>query len=81
MVQEGTSNLNFTLKGLFGQKALKTQQMIQIQLKRRGLSLTQMDQGQTYKPKRNPKQLLNESIGFNWDDSAHSAHNTAKVCD
>ena len=40
-----------------------------------------MDQGQTYNPKCYPKWLPNETLGFNWDGSAHSAHNTANVCD
>ena len=52
MVQEGTPNLNATLKGypkkfwgLFGKVAHKTQQMIPFHSKRGGLSLTLMDQG------------------------------------
>ena len=43
-----------------------------------------MDQGQTYNPKCNLKQLPNETIGFSWDGSTHSTHsthNTTKFCD
>ena len=57
------------------------QQMIQFHPKRGGLSLTLMDQGQTYNPKCNLKQLPNKTLGFSWDDSVHSTHNTAKFCD
>ena len=66
--------------GLFGQKAHKTQQITLFLPKRGGLSLTLIDQGQTYNPKCNPKQLPNETLGFSWDGSAHSAYNTAKFC-
>ena len=58
MVQEGTHNLNVTLKGypkkfwgLFGQKALKTQQIMLFHPKRGGLFLTLTSQAQTYNPK------------------------------
>ena len=88
MVQEGTPNLNLTLKGypkkfwgLFGLKAHKTYQMILSKPKRGGLSLTLTDQGQTYNPKCNPKRLPNETLGFSWDGSTHSAHNTDNFCD
>ena len=57
MVQEGTHNLNVTLKGcpkklwsMFGQKAHKTKQIRLFHPKRGGLSLTLTDQGQTYNP-------------------------------
>ena len=40
-----------------------------------------MDQGQTYNPKCNPKGLPNETLGFCWDGSAHSAHNTVRCSD
>ena len=46
-----------------------------------GLSLTLMDQRQTYYPKCNPKQLSNETQWFNCDGSMHSTHNTANICD
>ena len=36
---------------------------------------------ETYNHKCNPKQLPNETLGFNWDGSTHSTHNTAKFCD
>ena len=62
MVHEGTANLNVTQKGypkkfwgLFGQKPHKTHQVIPFHPKRGGLSLTLMDQGQTYNPKCHPK--------------------------
>ena len=55
IVQEGTPNLNVTLRGnpkkfwgLFGQKAHKTHQVIPFHSKRGDLSLTLMVQGQTY---------------------------------
>ena len=88
MVQEGTPNLHVTLKGypnkfsgLLDKVANKTQQMIQFHPKRGGLSLTLMLQGQTYNPNCNPKQFLNETLGFGWDGCAHSADNTMKVSD
>ena len=40
-----------------------------------------MDQGQTYNPKCSPERLTNENLGFGWDGSTHSTHNTAKLCD
>ena len=83
-----TPNLNVTQKasptkfwGLFGQKAHKTQQITQFHPKRGGLSLTLMDQGLTYNPKCNPKWLPNKTLGFKWDGSGNSTHNTAKLCD
>ena len=86
MVQEGTLNLNVTLKGypknfwgLLDKVAHRTQQITQFHSKRRGLSLT--EQGQTYSPKCNPKQLPNETLAFGWDGSAHSTHNTMKFSD
>ena len=66
---------------MFGQKAHKTQQITQFYPKRGGLSLTLTDQGLTYNPKCNPKQLPNETLRFNWDGSTHSTHNTAKFWD
>ena len=64
MVQEGTHNLNVTLKGypknfygLFIQKAHKTQQITLFHPKRGCLSLTLMSHGQTYNPKCKPKHL------------------------
>ena len=88
MVQEGATNLNVALKGypkkfcgLFGQKAHKTHQMILFHPRRGGLSLILMDQGQTYNPKCNPKQLPNKTLGLNWDGRTRSTHITAKLCD
>ena len=59
MVQEGTLNLNVTLKGypknfwgLLDKVAHRAQQITQFHPKRRGLSLT--EQGQTYSPKCKP---------------------------
>ena len=49
--------------------------------KRGGLSLTLTNQGQTYSPECNPNWLHNETLVFVWGGSAHSTHNTAKVCD
>ena len=87
MVQEGTHNLNVTLKGypkkfwgLFGQKAHKTQQ-ITLTPKRRGLSLTLMIHRQTYNPKCKPKRLTNKTLRFSWDGSMYSAHNKATFSD
>ena len=84
MIQEGTHNLNVTLKGyqkkfwgLFGQKAHKTQQITLFHPQRGGLSLTLTSQGQTYNPKCKPKWLPNKAlVGFSWDGSTHSTHNT-----
>ena len=59
----------------------QTQQITQFYPKRGGLCLTLIDQGQTYSPKCNHNQLNNEILGFNWDGSAHSTHNTANFCD
>ena len=71
MVQQGTYNLNITLKGypkkfwvLFGQKAHKTQQITLFQPQKGGLSLTLTSYGQTYNPKCNPKWLTNETLGL-----------------
>ena len=84
MVQKVTSNSNVTLKGypkkfwgLVGQKAHKKHQMILFHPKRGGSSLSLMDQGQTYNPKCNPKQLPNQTLAFNCD----STHNTANFYD
>ena len=44
------------------------------------LSLTLMDQGRTYIPISDTKRLPNDTLGFNWGGSAHSAHNTAAFC-
>ena len=81
MVQEGTHNLNVTLKGypkkfwgLFGQKAHKTQQITLFQPPKGGLSLTLMSKGQMYNAKYRPKQLPNETLRF-------STCNTAKFSD
>ena len=46
-----------------------------------GLSLTLTSHRQTYNPKCKPKQLPNETMGFSWDGSVHSMHNTAKFSD
>ena len=88
MVQEGTHNLNVTLKGypkklcgLFGQKAHKTQRITIFHPQRACLSKTLTNQGQTYNPKCKPKWLPNETQRFSWDGSTHSTHNTAKVSD
>ena len=88
MVKEGTHNPNETLKrypkkfwGLFGQKAHKTQQITLFQPQKGGLSLTLMIHRQTYNPECKPKQLPNETMGFSWDGSVHSMHNTAKFSD
>ena len=88
MVQDGTHILNVTLKrypkkfwGLFGQKDHKTQQITLFHSQKGGLSLTLTSQGQTYNPKCKAKQLRNGTLGFIWDGSAHSAHNTANFSD
>ena len=88
MVQEGTHNLNVTLKGypkkfwgLFGHKAHKTQPITLFQPQKGCLSLTLMNHRQTYNPKCKLKCLPNENVGFSWDGSLHSAHNTAKLSD
>ena len=86
MLQKATPKLNVTLKarnfcGLLGQKAHKTQQNTLFHPKRGGLSLTLMDQGQTYNPICSPKWLPNTTLGLNWDGSARRAHNTANFCD
>ena len=88
MVEEGTHNLNVTLKGypkkkgvLFGQKAPKTQQITLFQPPKEGLSLTLTSQGQTYNPKCKPKRIPNDTLGFSCDGSAHNTHNTEKVSD
>ena len=61
MLQEGTPNLNVTLKGypkkfwgLYGQKAHKTQQITLFHPQKEGLFLTLMDQGHTYNPHVTP---------------------------
>ena len=81
-------NLNVALKGypkkswgLFGQKAHKTHQMILLNPKRGGLSLTLTDQAQIYYPKCNSKPLSNKSLGINWDGTTQSTHQTANFCD
>ena len=83
MVQEGTPNHNVTLKGypknfwgLLDKVAHKTHQMTLFHPKKGGLSLTLMDQGQTYSynPKCNPKQLPNETLGM----VASTAHITQR---
>ena len=66
---------------MFGQKAHKTHQMILFHPKRGCLSLTLIDQGQSYNSNCNPKKLPNKNLGFNSDGSGHSTHNTAKFCD
>ena len=88
MVQEGTHNLNVTLKGypkkfwgLFGQKAHKTQQITLFHPKRAGLSLALTNQGQTYNPKCKPKRLPKENLRFRWNGCTHSTHNTANFSD
>ena len=88
MVQEGTHNLNVTLKGyskkfwgLFGWKAHKTHKSHYFTPKEDGLSLTVTSHGQTYNPKFKPNQLPNKTLGFSWDGSMHSAHNTANFSD
>ena len=80
MIQEGTHNLNVTLKGfrgLFGQNTTNHT----ISSPKGGLSLTLMVHGQTCNPKCKPKWLPNETLSFSWDGSTHSTHNTAKVSD
>ena len=64
MVQEGTANLNVTVKGypkkfwgLLDKVAHKTQQIILFNPERGGLSLTLMYLGQTYSTKCYPKWL------------------------
>ena len=83
MVQQETHNLNLTLKGypkkfwgLFSQKAHKTQQITLFQPPKGCLSLTLMSHRQTYNPKFKPKRSPNGTLGFCWDGSMHSAHNS-----
>ena len=87
-VQEEVPNLNVTLKGypkkflgLFCQKVHKTHQMIPFHPKRGCSPLTLRDQGQTYNPKCNPKQLPDKTLGFSLDGTTHSTHSTANFCD
>ena len=82
MVQEGTHNLNVTLKGypkkfwgLFGQKAHKTQQNHTISPQSGGLSLTLMIQGKTSTLNTNPSSYpmkLSGLVGM----AVHTAHTT-----
>ena len=87
MVQEGTHNLNVTVKGypkkfccLFGQKAHKTQQITLFHPKRR--FILNLNKPQTdLQPKMQTQLITQWNSEFIWDGSAHSAHNTATISD
>ena len=84
MVQEGTHNLNVTLKGypkkcwaLFGQKAHKTQ-LITLSPPKRRFILNSNEPRTDLQPKCKPKRLPNNILRSIWDGSTH---NTAKFSD
>ena len=88
MVQEGTHNINVTLKGhpknfwgLFGQKAHNTQQITLFQSPKRRFILNPNKKGQTYNPKCKHKWLPNKTLRFSWDGHMHNMHNTANFSD